>query len=308
MELRHLRYFVAVAEALNFRRAARRLNLSAPTLSEQIKDLEGTLGVSLFTRSTTSVRLTAAGVVFLAEAKAVLGMAERAAAAARSAGAGFRGTLRLGNVGVLSHGFIPACMEAYRRLCPDVEMDLVDVDVGQQVHDVEEGRIDLGFSPFPPDIIPASLEHFVVVRAPVHVLMAAGHRLASHRVLKRAHIDSEALVAIGPNRRSPHAGYLERLVAAQKVRLGAFKFVSGYDSLLAVVASGAGISFLPKLPYMALPPSVTTRVLRGGVDLTFELRAIWKKAGATPACLQFIEVLRGHPAAGVPGGPRRRAR
>src|SRR5664279_401085 len=114
MELRHLRYFVTVAEELNFRRAAERLHVVQPALSRQIKDLEYDLRVRLLDRDTVRVRLTDAGRVFLDEARQILAHAERAKEMARDAAAGRRGRLVIGNVGPVTTSFMPASLTAFR--------------------------------------------------------------------------------------------------------------------------------------------------------------------------------------------------
>src|SRR3954447_14733009 len=108
MELRHLRYFVAVAEELHFGRAAARLHLAQPPLSRQIRQLEAELGVLLLERSRRRVRLTDAGAVFLAEARAILAHVDRAAEAARQAARGERGTLAVGFIGAASYSVLPS--------------------------------------------------------------------------------------------------------------------------------------------------------------------------------------------------------
>jgi len=140
MELRHLRYYVAVAEELNFRRAAERLHVSAPTLSQQIKDLEDLLGVRLMERDTTSVRLTGPGEIFLEGARQLLADSHRVIAATKEAAQGRRGILRIGNAGPLSHGFMPACLQALAKRYPEVDVVLVEIDLNEQAAAVATGQ------------------------------------------------------------------------------------------------------------------------------------------------------------------------
>ena len=114
MELRHLRYFVAVAEALSFRKAARRLSVSAAALSQQIADLENELGLKLLSRNSRRVDLTEVGRVFLGGARRMLGTAQEAVAQAQEAARGERGRLSIGSIGSLVHAFLPDALARFR--------------------------------------------------------------------------------------------------------------------------------------------------------------------------------------------------
>src|SRR3954470_17700247 len=120
MELRHLRYFVAVGEALNFRKAAERLRVAQPALSSQIQDLEADVGARLFDRNTAGVRLTDAGGAFLAEVRQILAHAERAGTVAREAARGRRGRLIVGYFAPIFMGLMPGSLKAFREKYPEV--------------------------------------------------------------------------------------------------------------------------------------------------------------------------------------------
>src|SRR5215217_6751400 len=122
MELRHLRYFIAVAEALNFRRAAEQLRVAQPALSKQIRDLEDELGARLLDRNTAGVRLTDAGAVLLNEARQILLAAQQAAIAVRDAAQGRRGRIVIGNIGAMSAAILPSNLTAFRERYPDVDV------------------------------------------------------------------------------------------------------------------------------------------------------------------------------------------
>src|SRR5262249_41089182 len=161
-----------VAEELNFGRAADRLHFAKPTLSQQIKDLEDTLAVRLLERDTTRVRLTAPGETFLAEARQVIAQAERAVAVAREAAQGRRRVLRIGNAGALSHGFMPACLRVFRREYPEVDVNLVEMDLNEHITAVKAGRMELGFTLRRETAGLAGLEHHLVVRSPLRVVLS----------------------------------------------------------------------------------------------------------------------------------------
>jgi LysR family transcriptional regulator, benzoate and cis,cis-muconate-responsive activator of ben and cat genes len=144
MELRHLRYFVAVAEELNFRRAAERLHVTRPALSKQVKDLEAQTGVRLLERDTVSVSLTDAGSVFLAEARGILADVDRAVGLAREAQDGRRGQLRIGSVGQIASGFLPEVLKAFGTEFPGVEVTFVEMTPVEQLAALAKSEIHIG--------------------------------------------------------------------------------------------------------------------------------------------------------------------
>lgn len=127
MELRHLRYFAAVADDLNFTKAARKLHVAQPALSRQIRQLEAEVGVALFERNRRQVRLTEAGRAFLAETRSVLAHSELAVKAAQATGRSGAGPLPVGYVWGLFHTLVPAAVEHFRRTNPEVAVHLFDL-------------------------------------------------------------------------------------------------------------------------------------------------------------------------------------
>ncbi|HVU23433.1 MAG TPA: LysR substrate-binding domain-containing protein [Opitutus sp.] len=293
MEIRHLRYFVAVADELNFRRAAERLHLSTPTLSQQIKDLEDEVGARLFDRDTTRVRLTAPGQVFLAEARLLLAHATRAVAAARDAAQGRRGTLRIGNAGPLSHGFMPACLQAFGKKFPDVDVVLVELDLNAQATAVAEGSLEIGFALRETRDAAPGLQQHRVVRAPLQVVLGTSHPLAASKKIALADLARARLLAIGGAKISSHGEYLSRVFANRGVKIALPRAIKGYEAFLAMLASGQGVSLLPKFPRFSDLEGLTTRPLKeSGDDLVFEAFAIWGPSPVAPIVENFMAVLR----------------
>src|ERR1700751_5030025 len=152
MELRHLRYFVGVAQYLNYTEASRRLHVAQPAISQTILDLEDELEVKLLLRTKRAVQLTAAGTAFLREAREILRRADEAQHLAHRAARGEVGTLGIGFFGTASAPILPALVQAYRRKFPDVELHLFEMNPDQQLAAFDKGRIDLGFTrTLPPD-------------------------------------------------------------------------------------------------------------------------------------------------------------
>src|ERR1035441_7040768 len=143
MELRHLRYFVAVAEELNFTHAAARLRVAQPALSRQMKDLEYELQTPLFQRGRTGVQLTRAGRVFYQRARSILAQAAEAANEARSASGAMTGSLVLGFAGGLHLNFLAPIIKTFKRTHPQVQVDYFHGLAGEQLKALRAGRIDL---------------------------------------------------------------------------------------------------------------------------------------------------------------------
>src|ERR1700757_1225257 len=146
MELRHLRYFGAVAQYLNYSEASRRLRVAQPAISQTILDLEEELGVKLLLRTKRKVQLTAAGNAFLREAGEILRRSDEARRLAQRAARGEVGSLGIGFFGTAGAPILPALVQTFRGKFPDVELRLYELNPDQQLAAFDEGRIDLGFS------------------------------------------------------------------------------------------------------------------------------------------------------------------
>ena len=175
MDLRQLKYFIAVAEERSFSRAALRLHVSQPPLSTQLKALEDELGVRLLDRTNRGVSLTAAGQVFFDEMRAVLARLERGKEMARNAGRGDVGTVSIGFVSIADYGILPPALKEFRSLYPAVEVHLHELTTDAQVREIRAARLDLGIGLGPLD---APDLHFEPVAQEQLLLAApAGHRL-----------------------------------------------------------------------------------------------------------------------------------
>src|ERR671933_1348872 len=178
MELRHLRYFVAVAEELHFGRAAARLHIAQPPLSRQIRDLERDVGAPLFARVKRRVQLTPAGRAFLPEARLTLSQAERARRTAQRAARGEIGRLRVGFVeAAIYSGVLPDVLSFFRMHLPDIGLSLFEMDPRQQGEAFRDGRIDLGVLHSAPPGAERLLRVEPVYSEPLVAALPHGHRL-----------------------------------------------------------------------------------------------------------------------------------
>jgi DNA-binding transcriptional LysR family regulator len=173
MELRHLHYFIAVAAELNFSRAADRLHMAQPPLSQQIRQLEAELGFQLFHRTKRRVELTEAGSAFLAEARQVLHVLDHAVEQGRQASRGEAGQLAIGFVSSTAYNILPRILQAFRRQVPAVTLELQELTTREQVQAVVEGKLDIGF--VRPPIANPTLEATVIFREPLIVALPECH-------------------------------------------------------------------------------------------------------------------------------------
>ncbi|WP_256199369.1 LysR family transcriptional regulator [Verrucomicrobium spinosum] len=176
MELRHLRYFTAVADTLNFHRAAEILHVAQPALSSQIKSLEEELNVQLFIRNTRSVNLTHAGRVFLEEARIVLSAANQAEKRARHADQGLVGTLRVGIIAPTANAWLAKILRCFHQKFPGVQLSLFDLTSTEQLHRLRAGELDAGL--LRPPVGFAELDSMHVEESSQLLAMPTGHRLS----------------------------------------------------------------------------------------------------------------------------------
>lgn len=244
MELRHLRYFVAVAEALNFTHAAVRLRVAQPALSSQIKDLELELETQLFERGRTGVQMTRAGRVFYSRARQILAQAAEAAAEARTVAGVITGGLVIGFPSGLHLNYLGPAVAAFRRAQPKVELDFFHALPAQQMKALRESRLDLAFVNLPVDL--DSLEHRVVWRVPFKVVLPQRHPLARRTSLELGDLRGEDFVFCPREARPEFYDDFFRHCANAGFRPCVVKEVGGYPTnMLGLISMGVGLSVLP---------------------------------------------------------------
>ncbi len=293
MELRHLRYFVAVAEALSFRRAAERLRVAQPALSKQIKDLEEAVGARLLDRNTSGVMLTDAGIVLLDEARDVLERVEMAANAAREAAAGRVGKLTVGNVGALAAGFLPATLSAFHAKYPQVEVNLHELSLPDQLAALQAGTIQVGFTIDDGATLPRGLQWAEVLESRVAVVMGRDHPRAKAARVSLADLADEQFLCVGETERhNLHRQRLQGIFAARGIKHRPLRRVNGYESLIAMIAGDQGLSII--LPVLRNAESIVfRRIKEDGDDLAVRLSAVWRQGTHSQLAANFVEVLRG---------------
>lgn len=194
MELRHLRYFVAVAEALSFTKAAQKLHLAQPSLTRQVRNLEDEIGVQLLDRSNNRVELTEEGRRFLFDSKKLLSMSEEMVEAVQRMHRGESSQLNIGYVANIHYGLLPATLGAFRKLCPRVALNLFDLTSAEQFEALDSRKIDLGFVGLRPALSGHELLSECVASDTIVVALAAKHPLAKKTSVKLADVETRQRV------------------------------------------------------------------------------------------------------------------
>jgi DNA-binding transcriptional LysR family regulator len=283
MELRTLRYFVAVAEEGSLTRGAARLHIAQQSLSQQVRALEAELGTALFVRSSRGSELTAAGDVLLREARVVLAQADRAVEAVRGAG---RGSLRVGFLSSVANYVMPPVVRAFRARHPDVALHVEDVAIATLVVRLRAGELDAGLSR-PPQV--DDLETEVVLREPVAAALPEDHPLAGRSEIALADLADDPWV-LTPRASWPpwHRKYDEDFARAG-FRPHVAQRGTSPQNLLALVAAGVGVTRLP-LSARSLRDSGVAFVPLAGDEA--EVVLAWRPGASNPALALLRDVVR----------------
>lgn len=291
MELRHLRYFVAAAEAENVSRAALRLHVSQPALSRQIRDLEDELGFPLFERSAKSVRLTEAGKTFLIEARAVLQRAQEAVIAARGVASGIHGELHVGYAPSPTVRILPPALRAFQAQQSGVRVRLHDLSTSEMLTGVREGKLQIAFMVRPGRGALRGLHFEELIQETLCLAVSPTHNLARLRSVPIARLAQEPLVAFTRKDYPEYHEYLSALFAPAGVRPGIAEEHDSSASLVAAVESGTGVAIVPRslacsaglrLKFVALSPAPAPLVIG----------AVWSGRAPAPAAAQFRDCAR----------------
>jgi LysR family transcriptional regulator, benzoate and cis,cis-muconate-responsive activator of ben and cat genes len=246
MELRHLRYFVAVAEAENVTRAALKLHVSQPGISRQIRDLEDEIGFPLFERSAKSLRLTEAGKVFLGEARAVLQRARDAVEAARAIAGRNAGELAIGYAPSLTVRILPPALRRFQGQFPNVRVALHDLSTEEMLAQLGEKKLQVALTVKPPAKLLRGLRFEELARYAMRVAVAPKHPLADAQAIRLEQVAREPLIAYSRQDYPEYHAMLARLFAPAG---GPPRLAGEHDSvtsLIAAVESGRGFALVPE--------------------------------------------------------------
>jgi DNA-binding transcriptional LysR family regulator len=246
MELRHLRYFVDVAEEQNVTKAAARLHVSQPPLSRQIRDLEDELGVRLFTRSAKSVRLTDAGRVFLNEARALLQKADDTIQTVRAVAGGHRGQLNIGYAPSLTVEILPQALRRFALARPGIRVSLHDMSTDEMLSGLRGGDLDLALLVKQPKSVMNGLTFEELKRYPQCVAVESTHPLARKRQVTLKMVASERIIAYSRDGYPEYIKGLEALFAGAGEKMRVAEELDSSTGLIAAVEAGRGVAIVPQ--------------------------------------------------------------
>lgn len=300
MELRHLRYFVTVAETLSFRGAAEKLGMAQPPLSAQIKGLEEELGVQLLARTTRSVQLTAAGRVFLEEARGVLAASAQAEQRAKDAGRGVAGTLRLGLIPPVANAWLAGMLREFRQQFPSVQLSLFDLPTTEQLRRLRARELDVGV--LRPPVGAAELDSKVVWESAQVLALPAGHRLARKRQLEWRDFHQEEMVLIAPQLQHGFYDAFFQQCAKAGVEPRVAQYANDVPTKVWLASAGFGLALVTAALAEVKRPGLLFRPLPPGLP---PVRAVlaWRREDTSPVLAHFRKAFPDLSKAPHPPGP-----
>jgi DNA-binding transcriptional LysR family regulator len=288
MELRHLRYFVAVAEAENVSRAALKLHVSQPGISRQIRDLEDEIGFALFERNAKSIKLTNAGKTFLTEARAVLQRADEAVKTARAIATGARGELHVGYAPSPTSRFLPPALRAFQAELPSARVKLHDCSTEEMIAGLREGKLQIAFMVRPTTGMMRGVHFEEIMRDAICVAVAPNHPLARRRSVSLKEVAQEPLAVYSRTEYPEAHEDLMAMFAKIKSKPNIAEEHDGVASLIAGVESGAGVALVPESIGCITGPRLKLVKLLPALE-PLVIGAAWLKDGLTPAAERFLK-------------------
>lgn len=289
MELRHLRYFIAVAEELHFGRAAARLFIAQPSLSQQIRQLEVELGFPLLKRTKRSVELTDAGKVFLAAAQHILVQVQEAKRAAQRAYRGEVGRLVVGYISSSTYDLLPMMLRAYRERFPHVEVALRELTTPAQVRALEENELQVGLLRLPISTPLVNVE--VVRREPIVCVLPEEHPLTVHKRIAVPLLAHEPFVLQSRQHGGGYYVQVMKLCLASGFSPNVVQEVTETHTIVGLVAAGIGISLVPQSIRNIRSEGIVYRELEGTATMT-EIALAWRRDAHSAIVQNFLMVAR----------------
>lgn len=291
MELRTLRYFVAVAEALNFTRAAEQLHMSQPPLSQQIRALEQELCVELLIRNSHKVELTEAGAVLLQEAKRILAITEQAKHKVQQVASGEAGLLNIGFLGSLTYEFLPRVLRLYRSRYPNVQLIMHEMGIAAQMQAVAEGIIQVAFVG-PVDLKRTPhLASTCLVQDPLVVALPVDHSLVLKSSVRLRSLSTESFVMLSHQGNPEFYELIIRLCHSAKFIPNIVQETDRAQTLLTFVAAGFGIGIIPSRAQLLPIDGVVYKPLSDRRAM-MELSIVWQINYQSAVVQQFLEVVQ----------------
>jgi DNA-binding transcriptional LysR family regulator len=298
MELRHLRYFVAVAEELNFTRAAEKLHLAQPSLTRQIHNLEDELKVRLLDRTRKGVALTEEGRRFLVDARRLVTLSLESVKAVQRFSRGESGQMNLGYLFKFNFDLLPATLVTFYQTCPEIAVNLFDMSAAEQLRTLEARKIDLGFVGLQPPAANknvASLAWECVAHHNVVVVLPAAHPLAKKSKIKMSDLKALFFVAMSEESHPGSHHWLSGLCQQAGFTPRILQDVDLESGIMTFVAEGFGVTLareqIKNLPH----PGVVFRPLETAIKADYWIA--WHRENRSKALMQYIEIVKKQAAA-----------
>ena len=292
MELRHLRYYLAVAEALNFTRAAEKLHVAQPALSKQVQDLEEEIGVDLFKRSQRGVTLTAEGKLFLDEARQILAATEAAIHKTRALARGEYGELNIGYAPSPSIDFLPPALAAFQKAAPQVSVHLHDLAGNELCDGLRAGKLELAVLVRPREGNSHGVVFELLHSYPMCIAVPPFHPLAKARSVSIERMAEEPLVAYSKRDYADYHTILDEVYAPLTDKPKIVVECDSASSLITAIESGRGVAMVPQVFARAVGLRLKLRPLKG-TDVLFDVGIATAINGdLTPAGEKFCQFLR----------------
>jgi LysR family transcriptional regulator, benzoate and cis,cis-muconate-responsive activator of ben and cat genes len=292
MELRHLRYFLAVGEALNLTKAAAQLRVAQPALSRQVQDLEDEIGVDLMKRSPRGVTLTAEGRLFLDEVRELLKRADESVEKVRALARGEYGELHVGYAPSPTVEILPPALAAFQKAVPRVKVLLHDLSSDELITGVQNGTLELAIMVPPADDQTAGIQFEVLRTYPLCVAMTAGHPFARMKSIPLEKLVAEPLVALRRKDYPESDRFLDRLFASLRAKPRIAVECDSASSLITEVEAGRGIALATSVFKLVAGERLLYRPLTGTTEVLSVGIARALKGDVTPAGERFCEILR----------------
>jgi DNA-binding transcriptional LysR family regulator len=293
VDLRHLRSFVAVAEHLNFRRAAQALDIAQPSLSLQIMTLESDLGVSLFNRDKRNVRLTDAGVVYYAEVRKVFATLATANQRVQEAQYGTRGTLSIGSSGPVILRYLPELTSAFRQNFPNVQLRIVTMGSPRSFEAVRNRVVNVALLRVEPVVADPALSSVALWEHPFRIALPTSHPVAKEQAVALGDLGDETLIMYPRSVGRSYEDVLDMCHEAHFVPR-AIEEVPEVEAALGLVACGFGVAILPS-PWDAIHyPGITFRPISASSHRCVTTRAYWHKDEDSKLIQAFVDLARAY--------------
>jgi DNA-binding transcriptional LysR family regulator len=294
MNIRQLQYFLAVAHELSFTKAAERVHIAQPPLSQQIIALEEELGTPLFTREKRKIQLTAAGAILVEHAQRVLNATAAAVSAVRASQRGAQASISVGAIYSALYSFLPATLRIFTTLAPNTDVSLQEMTIGQQVEALKEGEIEVAI--LRGQVSDRDIATELLYRELLVVAVPSDSKFDNDEPVELVELATWPLIAValGPTR-----GYADRIFDIfenRDLKPNIVNEVKDMHTSVCLVAAGMGVSIVPAIMQIMQPRGVVYRPLKidnPGVSCV----VAWRKNGVTPAVEAFLEAARRNAAA-----------